>query len=75
VKGLMGKKVWFIGNGEEPKGAYYSFREAKISLETLEEKESVEDYVLYSLDLENLDEYPQEYNLLEKNNLPSEKRK
>jgi len=57
---VMANEIWFIQNeDEEPVRAFMSKAEAEHELENLAREEEG-DYFVYALDLEEIDDYPEE---------------
>ena len=67
----MGRKLWFIGNGERPIGAFPSQRAARYELEALEREElnAAEAYEIYGVEVDDLEDHPRELELAEEEGL------
>jgi hypothetical protein len=64
----MANKIWFIREGDIPLAAYSGQEEAEDELEYLTEQLDGE-YELYSIPLNLLEEYPEEYDLAQEADL------
>ena len=68
---VMGRKLWFIGNGEEPVDAFPSRRAARFELEALEREDPAEivDYEIYGIEIDDLEDHPDELEIAEREGL------
>ncbi|HUX22591.1 MAG TPA: hypothetical protein VMW69_15245 [Spirochaetia bacterium] len=67
----MGRKLWFIGNGERPINVFPSQRSARYELEALEREapDDLLDYEIYGIDVDDLEDHPIEFRLAENEGL------
>lgn len=67
----MGRKLWFIGNGERPIDVFPSQRSARYELEALEREELGRegDYEIYGIEVDDLEDHPSELELAEEEGL------
>lgn len=67
----MGRKLWFIGDGEEPVEVFPSQRAARYELEALEREELAEpvDYEIYGIEIDDLEDHPDELEVAEREGL------
>ncbi len=66
----MGRRLWFIGRGDEPVSAFPSQRSARYELDALiREDDSPGRYKLYPVEIDDLEEHPAEMRLAEEEGL------
>ncbi|MQY81106.1 MAG: hypothetical protein GH158_02545 [Dehalococcoidia bacterium] len=67
----MSYSFWFVGDGIEPIHVFRSKSRAEDKLNRIKEKESgnTDDYDVYSIELEELEDYPEEWELVNQNDL------
>lgn len=67
----MGRRLWFISKRDEPKYVFPSLRSAQFELEALEreEEDGTARYRLYSVDIDDLEDHPDEMDLAEREGL------
>lgn len=67
----MGRRLWFIGNGDEPVDVFPSHRAARYELEALEREEPAElaDYEIYCIEIDDLEDHPEELEIAEREGL------
>jgi len=66
----MSRRLWFIGSGDEPISVFPSQRTARFELDALiREDESAERYEIYSVEVDDLEDHPQEMKLAEEEGL------
>ncbi len=67
----MGRRLWFIGKGDEPKYVFPSQRSARYELDALlrEEEAGPSRYRLYPVEIDDLEDRPAEMRLAEKEGL------
>jgi hypothetical protein len=67
----MGRKLWFIGNGERPINVFPSQRSAHYEMEALEREapDDLPNYEIYGIDVDDLEDHPIEFRLAENEDL------
>lgn len=67
----MGRKLWFIGDGDRPIDVFPSQRSARYELEALEREEvgTAVDYEIYGIEVDDLEDHPSELELAEEEGL------
>lgn len=67
----MGRRLWFIGDGEKPIDVFPSHRSALYELEAIEreEGEAPVEYEIYWLEIDDLEDHPTELALAEREGL------
>lgn len=67
----MGRKLWFIGDGERPIEVFPSRRSARYEVEALEREGSTNplEYEIYAIEIDDLEDYPTELDLAEEEGL------
>lgn len=63
----MTRKLWFIRCDDLPVRVFVSRAEARMEIADLEGGETEEEYELYSIDFDDLEDYPEELELAEEN--------
>jgi len=67
----MGRRLWFIGKGDEPKYVFPSQRSARYELDALvrEDEGRYARYQLYPVEIDDLEDHPAEMRLAEEEGL------
>jgi hypothetical protein len=65
----MGGRLWFIGDGFEPIYVHPTKQKAREKLERLVKKDpdGADDYEIYSVDMDDLEDHPEEMDLADQN--------
>jgi len=68
---FMGRRLWFIGNGDRPVSVFPSRRAARYELEALEREHTGElvDYEIYPIEVDDLEDHPVELDVAEREGL------
>ena len=59
----MKEKLWFVTNGITALSVHNAERDAEVEHKRFQDDPDYEYYDLYEIDVDNLDEYPDEYDL------------